>query len=299
MKTRKIPYLNGDIEVVDQKFKNNVFTNTTGKVPHVVQSIPVKNKYKWERKSYLDKIRSTNKNYAFIPKFYLKELKRYFHLSIFWFATVVLWFILGAITFHFIVKNTRVNNSLSLFLLLGIILLIALFVRYFTIYINYFNEAKTVDFSKGKIVSVSVNRLYKRLKSAHININWMCLLSHTLSLWTIFINYFLAWIISKAKFGDISYQTHHHHAHLVLLFLPISVILLTLFLHIILLVTNYFRATRIDNFYGVQIISDSDLSVIKKSKNKRNFIIFFTLALLFVFIIILIIRHFKKKKRND
>ena len=299
MKTKKIPYLNGDIEVIDQKFKSNIFTNTTGKVPHVVQSIPIQNKQKWERKSYLDKIRSINKNYIFFPKFYWKELKRYFHLSIFWFIAIVLWFILGAIAFHFIVKNARVNNSLSLFLLFGIILIFILFIRYLTIYINYFNEAKTIDFSKGKIVSISVNKLYKRLKSAHININWMCLLSYTLSLWTIFINYFSAWVISKAKFGDISYQTHLHHVHLILLFLPISVIFLTLFLHVTLLVTNYFRATRIDNFYGIQIVSDNDINEIKKSKNKRNFIIFFTLTLLFVFVIILIIRHFKKKKRNN
>ena len=46
MKTKKIPYLNGDIEVIDQKFKSNIFTNTTGKVPHVVQSISIQNKQK-------------------------------------------------------------------------------------------------------------------------------------------------------------------------------------------------------------------------------------------------------------
>lgn len=298
MKTRKIPYLGNDIEVVDQKFKNNIFTNTTGKVPHVVQSIPIQNKQKWERSSYLEKIRKVNKNYAFFPKFYLKELKGYFRLSIFWSIAIILCFILGAISFHFIVKNPKVNNSLSIFLLPWVILLVILFIRYLAIYLNYFNEAKTIDFSKGKIVSVNVNKLYKRLKSAHININWMCLLSYILSLWTIFINYFLAWIISKAKFGDISYQTHLHHVHLFLLFFPISVIILTLLLHIILLITNYFRAARIDNFYGVQIISDSDINEIKKIKNKRNFIIFFTLTLLFVFIIILIIRYFKKKRQK-
>lgn len=298
MKTKKIPYLNGDIEIIDQKFKNNIFTNTTGKVPHVAQSIPIENKQKWERKSFLDKIRKINKNYVFFPKFYLKELKGYFRLSIFWFIVIILWFIFGSITFHFIVKNPKVNNALALFLLPSIIFLFILFVRFFIIFLNYFNEAKTIDFSRGKIVSVSVNKLYKRLKSAHININWMCLLSYILSLWTIIINYFSAWIISKAKFGDISYQTHFHHVHLVLLFLPISVISLTLFLHITLLITNYFRAMRIDNYYGVQIVSDSDINEIKKIKNKRNFIIFFTLALLFVFIIILIIRHFKKRKNK-
>lgn len=298
MKTRKIPYLDGDIEVVDQKFKNNIFTNTTGKFPHVAQTIPVQNKQKWERQSYLDKIRKINKNYVFFPKFYLKELKGYFYLSIFWFIAIIFCFILSAIAFHFIVKNPKVNNFLSLLLLPWSILLIILFIRYFAIYLNYFNEAKTIDFSKGKIVSISVNKLYKRLKSAHININWMSLLSYVLCLWVIIINYFLAWIISKAKFGDISYQTHSHHVHLVLLFLPISIIFLTLFLHIILLITNYFRAARIDNFYGMQIISDSDINEIKKNKNKRNFIIFFTFALLFVFITILIIRHLKKKRQK-
>lgn len=296
MKTKKIPYLNGDIEVVDQEFKNNIFTNTTAKVPHVAQSIPVDNNQKCKTKSYLNKIQTINKNYAFFPKFYLKELRGYFRLSIFWLIAIIIWFILGSITFHFILKNPKVNNFLSLFLLFGVIFLLILFIRFFTIYFNYFNEAKTIDFSKGKIVSVNVNKLYKRLKSAHININWMCLLSYVLCLWTIIINYFSAWIIGKAKFGDISYQTHCHHVHLVLLFLPISVILLTLFLHIILLITNYFRATRIDNFYGVQIISDNDINEIKKNKNKRDFIIFFTLGLLFVFIIILIIRHFRKKR---
>ncbi len=296
MKTKKIPYLNGDIEVVDQEFKNNIFTNTTAKVPHVAQSIPVDNNQKCKTKSYLNKIQTINKNYAFFPKFYLKELRGYFRLSIFWLIAIIIWFILGSITFHFILKNPKVNNFLALFLLFGVIFLLILFIRFFTIYFNYFNEAKTIDFSKGKIVSVNVNKLYKRLKSAHININWMCLLSYVLCLWTIIINYFSAWIIGKAKFGDISYQTHCHHVHLVLLFLPISVILLTLFLHIILLITNYFRATRIDNFYGVQIISDNDINEIKKNKNKRDFIIFFTLGLLFVFIIILIIRHFRKKR---
>lgn len=40
MKIGKIPYLNGDIEMVDHKFENNIFINTK-KSQHVVQLIPM------------------------------------------------------------------------------------------------------------------------------------------------------------------------------------------------------------------------------------------------------------------
>jgi hypothetical protein len=40
------------------------------------------------------------------------------------------------------------------------------------------------------------------------------------------------------------------------------------------LLTNYIRASRIENFYNFQIVPQEELDIIKKQKNRRDLIIF-------------------------
>ena len=70
-------------------------------------------------------------------------------------------------------------------------------------------------------------------------------------------------------------------------------------LHIILIVSNYVRTNKIDAFFTVQIVSDEELTTLKKYKNKRDFIIFFALVATFVLVFILIYKTIKKRQKKE
>lgn len=301
MKTKKISFQKTNIEVADEKFKNSIFKNVNNKVPHVIKSLPVQNSKENHHVFCLQKIKQLNPNYQFFPHFYKKELKRYFSLMIIWTIILLLCTIFEAIALYLILVNHYINNFLSLTLIPIFFLCLGLFIVHTHNYLNYFNEAKTINFTNGKIISVCINKLYKRLKTAHINVNWMCLLAYCLSLLVIFFNYICAWAGKvfhgeKISFGDLSYETHKHHAYKVILVLAIITIFITMTLHIFLLITNYIRAVKIDQYYSIQIVSDEELIEIKKQKNKRNLIIFLAIIMIFALLGILIHKHHKKKQ---
>ncbi|MCQ3908076.1 MAG: hypothetical protein MJ200_00480 [Mycoplasmoidaceae bacterium] len=75
--------------------------------------------------------------------------------------------------------------------------------------------------------------------------------------------------------------------------------IIAFFLHVVLLVTNYTRAAKIDNFYSVQIVSDEELTALKKKKNKRDLFIFLAVVMVLVLIGLLIYKLVKSRKVNN
>jgi uncharacterized membrane protein len=65
-----------------------------------------------------------------------------------------------------------------------------------------------------------------------------------------------------------------------------------------LLLTNYIRASRIENFYNFQIVSQEELTFIKKQKNRRDLIIFLCTIVLVGIIGFFIYRLVKRSKTN-
>jgi hypothetical protein len=64
-----------------------------------------------------------------------------------------------------------INNWISLLLAPLVILVGSLFIVYATKYYNFRNEARSINFKDEKILSINVQKLYRRLKTGFININ--------------------------------------------------------------------------------------------------------------------------------
>jgi hypothetical protein len=86
------------------------------------------------------------------------------------------------------------------------------------------------------------------------------------------------------------------HIYEILFFSGVAALVITALLHIGLLILNYLRAARIENFYNFMIVSQEELSVIKKQKNKRDLIIFLTSCLIIGVLIYLIYKLVKRNK---
>ncbi|XQP55700.1 MAG: MSC_0882 family membrane protein [Mycoplasmoidaceae bacterium] len=311
-KTTVISYnANEQQPVVQQEEKpniQNILFNVTTKVPHVNETLPtVKiDTTKATTKINLTPLQKLNKNASSFPKFYIKEYKRSWNLVIMWLVITAI--CLALETWALIsIFTTSVNNWVALTLIPGITFCIAFLIIYVNNWINFKNEARAVDFSQGKIPTINVMKLYKRLKTAHINVNWFCGLTYAAGGLAILITYLVGWGIAGFKpeaWGvlDPSYPPFVNSCGAALL---ISVIVCCIavgaafFLHVILLVTNYTRAAKIDNYYSVQIVSDEELRAIKKRKNKRDMIIFLAVVMIIVLIGMMIYKIIKSKKVNN
>ncbi len=280
----------------------NVLFNITTKVPHVVETLPTVKVQDLHvsKKIDLKKVEEVNPNAKSFPTFYTREYKRSFRI-------VIMWLIITAIcagleTWALVsIIRSDVSNWTALTLIPAITLCIAFLIVYLNNWLNFRNEARNVDFSQGKIPTISVMKLYKRLKTAHINVNWFCGLTYVAGGLAILITYIIGFTISK-NWGDLrpsSFEGSCGGALLTTVIVCAIAMVLAFFLHVALLVTNYTRAAKIDNYYSVQIVSDEELTAIKKKKNKRDLFIFIAVVMILVLIGMLIYKLVKSKKVNN
>lgn len=245
-------------------------------------------------------IQEINPKSSFMPKFYLKELRRHYMVVWLWVALTIACTALESWALVAILQNETVNNWVALTLIPLEALCIAFLVMYANKYINYRNEARSVDF-EGKPVTICVRKLYIRLKSAHINANWFCGLFYVLGLYCVGICYLVAGFLTN-NWGDISPENLAQYggpAILITVICAIVTVFIAFFMHIFLLVTSHARAGKIDAYYTVQIVSDEELKEIKKQKNKRDMIIFFAIVMILVLVGLLIYRLVKSRKVNN
>ena len=285
---------------IEQQEKNavhNVLFNITTKVPHVEETLPTtKVVTSKTQKVDLTPVEKQNKNAKFMPSFYRKELHRSFRLFISWLILTLICIALETWAAIAIAKS-NVNNWAMLTLIPALVLCIAFTVVYANNWVNFRNEARNVDFSKQKAVTTNVIKLYKRLKTAHINVNWMCFLTYVAGGLSILITYIIAWAISH-KWGVLTPSKFptQGSAFLVTVIVCSAAMIIAFLFHVVLLVTNYVRAGKIDSFYGVQIVSDEELALLKKHKNKRDAIIFAAVICILILIGFLIYRLIKNRK---
>lgn len=303
---------------VEQPKVQNVLFNITTKVPHVAETLPtVKVESQEQKKIDLSPLEKANKNYSALPKFYLREYKRSARLAIMW--AVITAICAGLETWALVeILRSPVNNWIALTLIPAITLCIAMLVIYINNWINFKNEARTVDFTQGKIPTINVMKLYKRLKTAHINVNWFCCLTYVVGGLAILITYIVGWAIAVNYFMkngnpdhlpvwgvlDPNYLPYKEPgscgASILISVIVCSASMLTAFiLHVVLLVTNYVRAGKIDSFYAVQIVSDEELNALKKKKNKRDLFIFLGVVMVVALIGLLIYKAVKSKRVSN
>jgi len=277
----------------------NVLFNVTTKVPVVEESLPV-TQVPVAKTQKVDVRPATkiNQNAKALPKFYVQELRRFARLFYMWIAIVIGVFALETWAMIAIAKSS-VSNWAMLTMIPGAGLTIGFLIVYANNYFNFRNEAKNADFTKEKLVTVNVTKLYRRLKCAYINVNWFCTLTYVVSGLTILITYIVAWAISR-KWGDFSTDLFAGaFACKVTIICSIIAMFIAFFLHIYLLVTNYVRASKIDQFYGVQIVSPEELALLKKKKMKTDAIIFAAVVMLIILIGFLIYKLIKNRKVNN
>ena len=288
-----------EVEQQQKSAVHNVLFNITTKVPHVEETLPT---VKVQEPSQTKKIDLTpaeqiNKKASFIPSFYRKELHRSFRIFIVWIALTLLCIALESWAAVAIVHNSGVSNWTMLTLIPALVLCIAFTVVYGNNWNNFRNEARNVDFSKQKAVTTNVLKLYKRLKTAHINVNWMCFLTYVGGGLSILITYIVAWAVSK-EWGVLTPSAFdpENPAYIWTVAICATAMISAFILHVVLLVTNYVRAGKIDSFYSVQIVSDEELALLKKQKNKRDAIIFVAVICIIVLIGFLIYRLIKNRQ---
>ncbi|MBQ0045405.1 MAG: hypothetical protein KBS35_00745, partial [Mycoplasma sp.] len=193
------------VEVVEQKQEEaekpniqNVLFNITTKVPHVTETLPtvkVETQEKTTKKIDLRSVEHVNKNAKALPKFYIQEYKRSGRLVILWAVITAICLALEIWAMVAIIQST-VNNWAMLTLIPAITLCIAFFIIYLNNWLNFRSEARNVDFTQGKIPTINVMKLYKRLKTAHINVNWFCGLTYVAGGLCILITYLVGYGIA-------------------------------------------------------------------------------------------------------
>lgn len=280
----------------------NVLFNVTTAVPHVTETLPtmkVETQSTLKRKVDLGSIRKLNKNSTSLPRFYVREYKRSFRLVMMWVILTALCAALETWALIAILKNDNVNNWVSLLLIPAITICIAFLVVYLNNWRNFRNEAISVDFTQGKIPTINVMKLYKRLKTAHINVNWICGLTYVAGGECLLATFIWAWS-DCGKWGVLTPSAFASGPSFLIAVIVISAAMITaFFMHVILLVTNYTRASKIDNYYAVQIVSDDELRALKKNKNKRDLYIFLAVVMILALVGVLIYKLVKTKKVNN
>lgn len=280
----------------------NVLFNVTTAVPHVTETLPtmkVETQSSVKRKIDLRSIKQLNNNATSLPRFYVREYKRSFKLVVMWIILTVLCAALETWALIAILKNNDVNNWVALLLIPAITICIAFLVVYTNNWKNFRNEAISVDFTQGKIPTINVMKLYKRLKTAHINVNWICGLTYIAGGECLLATFIWAWA-DCGKWGVLTPSRFSAGPAFLIAVIVISAAMITaFFMHVILLVTNYTRASKIDNYYSVQIVSDEELRALKKNKNRRDLYIFLAVVMILALVGVLIYKLVKSKKVNN
>lgn len=249
------------------------------------------------KKSKLQKI---NLYYSYIPSFYLKELS-YAKSSAVLYTIFFSLFIAGAAVLTYLILTTWKDNVNPLILLLLVVPFIFFLVKFiFAInrYKNFYAEAKGINFCDEKILSSNIQKIYRKLKTHYIDINWFCSATYIVSLIIMLIDSLLPIFIYKTGFADFvtPITVDNQYTYIVLFWTCVGLIICTLFWHISVLVSSYIRAANIENFYNYMLIDPNEISNIKKAKNRRDAIIFFAIILTVVFLVWIAVRLIKRKQ---
>lgn len=313
LKTRTISFKNMNIENDESLYvkPENRFENLT---THQINTLKVNTegyvnaednsftRYRIQQQEKLkeSKLQKTNIYYSYFPKFYLKELS-YAKSSAILYTTFFSLFITGAIILASLVltiwKNS-VNPHILLLLLIPFTFFFIKLIFAINRYKNFYTEAKTINFRDEKVLSSNIQKIYRKLKTNYIDINWFCVGIYIAALIIMLVDSLLPIFIYKAGFADFTtpINVDNQYTYMILFWTCVGFITYTLISHVSVLVLDYIRTANIENFYNYMLIDAAEISNIKKAKNRRDAIIFFAIILTIVFLVWIIFRLIKRKQ---
>ena len=254
-------------------------------------------------------VEKINPYYSYMPKFYKAEIghARFgFIFALFLFLIVVVG---SAVLSAFTVTTWKdsVNPWILFLLLIPFIIVTILLVINTNRYRSFLQEAKSINFRDEKVLSINVQKLYRRLKTSWIDITWFSCMIYVLMLLGILVD---AIVVIFAR--DIAGVGGDHlafadfwaakdlpggYTYVTCFWVFVTLFGLVAINHILTCIGNYLRASNIDNYYNFSIVDPAELTEIKKRKNKRDLSIFFSIIGTIIFLVWLSL-HLVLKKRS-
>jgi len=247
------------------------------------------------------KVKKINQYAYTFPNFYKKEYKNSFIWFILWMLFFAITLVGISLAIWQVVVNSEIANWIVVFLLVPFFVVGTLTAIYIDRYYCFRTEAKTISFKETKTVSMNIIKLYKRLRTGHINCNWLCGLVYVLSVLLFLTNALVFWLLNNSANYDI-----------LTIFFPISGLsdmtqgvisliasgcfIVAVISHCVILLANYIRINRIDCYYGVEIVPSEEITLLKKKKNRRDMIVFLVCCVLIGIIVWLVIKLVKRRK---
>lgn len=255
-----------------------------------------------EKKVKRSKLQDTNIYYSYIPKFYLKELSYAKILTIIFGVLFAAIFITGAVlmSLSFTVWQGHINPYIFLLLLIPLAFFLTKFIIAVNRFKNFNNEAMMINFRDEKVLSNNIQRICRKLKTNYIDVNWFCAGAYVILLLIMLVDAILPMIIYHAPFADFNtpITVDGQYTYFVLFWTSVGVLVFTLLSHIWIVVSSYLRVSNIENFYNYMVIDPNEIAAIKKSKMKRDAVIFFAVILTIAFIIWLVVRLVKRNQQT-
>ena len=257
-------------------------------------------KYQIESNTKKLKLQKINPYYSYIPKFYLKELS-FAKFAAITYTSILSLFVIGTIILASLVLTSWkyvISPYILLVLIPPFVFLLPKFIFALNKYKNFFEEAKNINFRDEKVLSPNIQKIYRKLKTNYIDINWLCGVTYFVLLLMILVVCLLPIFIYRAPFADFitPITVDNQYTYIALFWSAISAICIIGITHVWVLVLGYVRAANIENFYNYMLIDANEITNIKKAKNKRDAIIVFAIFLTLAFLIWLILRIVKRNQ---
>ncbi|ASJ89209.1 MAG: hypothetical protein B1217_0315 [Candidatus Malacoplasma girerdii] len=251
-------------------------------------------------------LKAINPYYQFIPRFYLKEFRRAKWSLIYAVLFFVTYLIFSTVISLLVAIEPSWKAKVSPYILvllipLFIVLLITMIIN-INRYRNFHEEAKRINFLDDKVVSTNIQRVYRRLKTSFVDINWFSFLSYVLLLLTMLIDSIAVIFSSDSKLGFADFNAAwelNKYTYAIVFYSCVGVAILILILHIFLILTNYLRSANIENYYNYMIVDQNELTAIKRKKNIRDLFIFLLVIGTVIFLTWLIFRFIRRKRTNN
>lgn len=261
------------------------------------QSLLYRNSKKNKKGVLTKTIGCINPYYKYFPKFYRKELKRSFIQLGLWliiFLTCLTLSIVFCIWVNY--QGSQFGKTmvplLSVFLTIGAL---AMFIYHAMKHHLFREEGMYVDFAHGKVVTINVVKIYKSCRVGHIKANWLCSLGYSFVFIATMLLLICSWVINGYTQHAFIYPMIAGFNDFFITFLIFMFVLIISFLlHIYIVIGNYWRAAKIDNYYGQYIVSNEEIQALKKKVNRRYMIIYLVSVALLFFVGFLIYKLVKK-----
>lgn len=274
-------------DVTETTFDNFLEKHDTNEI----EQQQLTNKYENVKKK--KKLETINSNFIYLPKFYLTELRNSLFKVFFW---LFIFLIYTSISIYFLVIFAN-NNSIGFgFFLLPLFVVISSFlIVSFIRYRMFYDEAKTINFKNEKALSINIQKLYKKLRVGYINVNFLCSISYIVCCLGFIILGCISWGYKKGFSYPFYFNQGFNHFFIVFLVIFLTLIF-SLFAHCYLIVSNYIRYSKIDNFYNCHIIPNDEIEQLKSKIFKRDLIIFCVIIVVFGWLTWVIYKLIRNKK---